>query len=141
MSALGNKMILDISKNNRDLIERLKSSGILGFKSLDNKDIFKFACALGLSDPTDFKNKDTYLRTEFLSSADKALLLVTKLGTAKTSDEVDMYCNIDYLEVERCANTGFDILRKIVDECNDDNELIALRMLYLLDTLYEKNVR
>ena len=37
MGALGNKMILDISKNNRDLIERLKSSGILGFKSLDNK--------------------------------------------------------------------------------------------------------
>ena len=143
MTSSNNKIILNISTQNREFIDSLKNNKILGFDSLSTKEIFEFACALGLSNPTDFRNKDTYVRIEFLQTSDKALLLTTKLGHAKTNDEIDKYCNIEYsyYEAERCANTGFDILKQKVEAANGDDELLASRFLVDLDILYQRNVK
>ena len=143
MTSSGNKIILDISRQNREFVDMLRANDTLGFKSLNTKDVFKFVCALGLKNPTDFRNKDTYVRIEFLSNYDKAILITTKLGLAKTTEEIDKYCNIEYSygETEKCANTGFEILRKKVEDANGDEELLASRMLIDLDILYQQYVK
>ena len=135
---------VSISSQNREFVDQLCQKDILGFDSLETKDIFLFVCALGLNNPTEFKNKVSYVRTSYFKDIDdRAILIATKLGTAKTIDEIDKYCNIEfsYGEAEKCANTGFDILREKFDQAKGDEELLAAQMLLYLDTIYQKHLK
>ncbi|HOF43329.1 MAG TPA: hypothetical protein PLE44_01890 [Bacilli bacterium] len=137
------RMTLNISAQNRELIYQLVAKKTLGFNSLSTKEIFKYASALGLNKPSNLKNSDTYVRVDYLHTSDKALLITTKLGKAKTIAQIDEYCNIEhsYVEAEKCANTGFKILKEKVDAANGDEELLANRLLIELETLYQTNVK
>ena len=90
------RMTLNISAQNRELIYQLVAKKTLGFNSLSTKEIFKYASALGLNKPSNLKNSDTYVRVDYLHTSDKALLITTKLGKAKTIAQIDEYCNIEH---------------------------------------------
>ena len=42
--------------------------------------------------------------------------------------------------VEKCAESGFRILEKKLEDCGDDNDLLERRMLKELDLLYTSSV-
>lgn len=150
LKGLVNRMADDtrlyINKNNRKLLDDWDAKDILGFHMTEAKDIFLLASALGLDTPTDIGGtKDGYFRTDAKNykTYDKALLSSVMLGTVEDVEDIDKYATeiINYNEAERCAESGFKILKEKIEDVNCDFELLEKRLISELNLLYEKNVK
>ena len=116
----------------------------LGLDNLSKLDLFKLAVAYGLDNPKDFDGakEGLFLLKDIKSTYDQSLFNTVKLGIANNNDEIDEYCNLElnYDEAERCANSGFEKLKDLV-ELNQDEELLIKKMIRELETLYLTNVK
>ncbi len=138
------KNIVDYCKGRREYLEELHAKGIFGLSSsIDNKDQALFLAALGCDQPTPLtgkKDEGGWFRTESVTkySKDKAMMSCLLLGTAKTDEDFEKFSQVDsYMEyLEQCAENGFRIVEKKLDECGEDNDLLERRMLKELDLLY-----
>lgn len=128
----------------RDILKEFDSNNTLGFHIADQKDIFLIAVALGLSNPKDINGtKDGLFLLTRLKTSDNALLSTITLGNLTNEKDVDKFANneINYLEAEKCAETGFGVLNKKVQDSCGNEELLQTRLISELDLLYEKNVK
>ena len=110
---------------------------------LETKDIFLLAVALGMNSPTDIKGKrDGFTRTSYIKARDKSLLASLLLGKAENQDEIDKLANDDlsYEEAEKCAESGFAVLKEMIESASFDEELLEKRIIAQLNLLYEKNI-
>ena len=138
------KTVSVLDENKRFADNVLKKNNILGFNDgPDNKDIFMFAVALGLTSPSEkeeLRGATGWFRTETIKTIyEKANYQAILLGTAasdEVEESVDLQNNLDMSE--RCANSGFAKLKKFVDVYQNDNDLICKKMISDLDLLYEK---
>ena len=138
------KIIVKYNKGRREYLDSLYEKGAFGLNStIDNKDQALFIAALGCDNPIPLSSKKDeggWFRTESVAkySKDVAMMSCILLGTAKTDDDFDKYSQLDnYMEyVEQCAENGFRIIEKKLEECGDDNNLLERRMLKELDLLY-----
>lgn len=133
------RIFIDLSY--RDFLEGIKKSNILGFHLPDAKDVFLLAVSLGLDCPKDISGrKDGYFLVKNIRTSDKAFFASITLGNMKDNKDVDKYANdeINYDEAERCAESGFEILKGKIEDSGGNEELLAKRMLSELDLLYEK---
>lgn len=116
----------------------------LGLDNLSKLDLFKLAVAYGLDNPKDFDGakEGLFLLKDIKSTYDQSLFNTVKLGIANNNDEIDEYCNLElnYDEAERCANSGFEKLKDLV-ELNQDEELLIKKMIRELENLYLTNVK
>ena len=139
-----NRDRLYITKKYRTLIDDSIKDNKLGIKDLQNLDRFKIAVALGINKPIDFDGaKDGYFLMKDLKTVkDFSFFRIVKLSNAKTNDEIDEFVDLEanFEESERCANSGFLELEKILNQTSDE-ELLQKRMFEMLDTLYQKNVK
>jgi len=129
---------------NRELLEKWKEEKVIGFDSIESKEIFLFLAAIGLESPKEIQGKkDGYLRREYLREADKAFFSSKLLAKRSENEEIDQYCNFDdaILDMEKCAESGFDIFKEKVEKADGNKELLYKRLLSELDMLYEKNVK
>ena len=119
----------------RDQIDVWKEKKVLGIDMLENKDIFLLAVALGMGSPVEIQGKrDGFIRTSYIKSRDKSLLASLLLGKLESQEDIDRFANDDlaYEEAERCAESGFAILKNMIDSAACDEELIEKRVLDLL---------
>lgn len=116
----------------------------LGLDNLSKLDLFKLAVAYGLDDPKDFEGakEGLFLLKDIKSTYDQSLFNTVKLGIAEDNDEIDEYCDLElnYDEAERCASSGFEKLKNLV-ESNQDEELLIKKMIRELENLYFTNVK
>lgn len=120
------KTILNISKKHREFIDKCKKNNIL-FNTLENKDIFFIAVAMGMDSPQELDKKEDFIRSEYIYSSDKALLISLLIGNNETIDEINMEkC---YLEAEKCAEAGFKKLSELVENSNWDKHIIEKELL------------
>lgn len=116
---------------------------VLGMHMLETKDIFLLATALGLEKPQDIQGKkDGYVRLSYIKTYQKALMASILLGLEENRDEIDKFANedVNYDEAERCAESGFKILKEMIDSAGGDIELFEKRIFSQLNMLYQKNV-
>ncbi len=138
------KNIVDYCKGRREYLDGLHEKGIFGLSSsIDNKDQALFLAALGCDQPVPLigkKDEGGWFRTESVTkySKDVAMISCLLLGTAKTDEDFERFSQLDaYMEyLEQCAENGFRIVEKKLDECGGDNDLLERRMLKELDLLY-----
>ena len=131
-----------INFNHRSFLKYMDEQNILGFHLVNKKDIFLLAVALGLKEPKDIAGKkDGYFLLKDVKSSDRAYFASILLG--KKDRDVDKCSNdeINYDESERCAEAGFNILKKKIDDTNGNEELLLKRLLSDLDLLYEANIK
>lgn len=116
----------------------------LGLDNLSKLDLFKIAVAYGLDDPKDFdgSREGLFNTRDIKTTYDIALFNIIKLGVAKNNDEIDEFSQIElnYDEAERCACSGFEKLKELV-ETNKDEDLLIKKMFVELDNLYNMNVK
>lgn len=136
------RVALNVSSENKKIIEELKDKeNVLGFKPLDNRDLWLFAVALGLSSETnndDKKGSSSWVRTEtFKSQEDIAYIRLCLLGKA-SEEEVENCIDLDsnFRQSELYANKGFEILKEKVELANNDNELLSKMLMNDLERLY-----
>ena len=127
-----------INSGYRSDIEEMKDTDLLGFKLVENKESFMLAVALGLDSPEPVKNRDGWFLMKNLKTTDKALLAAVLLGTAESDDDVDCFSDLEKsLDLcERCAEKGYEELRRRVLDSQMDRELLERRMIKELDLLY-----
>lgn len=127
-----------INSGYRNDIEEMKDTDLLGFKLVENKESFMLAVALGLDSPEPVKNRDGWFLMKNLKTTDKALLAAVLLGTAESDDDVDCFSDLEKsLDLcERCAEKGYEELRRRVLDSQMDRELLERRMIKELDLLY-----
>ncbi len=138
------KNIVDYSKGRREYLDYLHTKGIFGLsRSIDNKEQALFLAALGCDHPVPLSSKKDeggWFRTESVTkySKDVAMMSCLLLGTAKTDDDFDKFSQLEaYMDyVEQCAESGFRVIERKLEECGDDNDLLERRMLKELDLLY-----
>lgn len=136
---------LYINESYRDrMLQQMESQNILGFKLCKAIDRFFVAVALGLNNPIDFQGKkDGYFQIHNnVGTYEKALFSSLLLGIKGNQPEIDKYANADinYDHAEKCAESGFLVLKEKLDAANWDEELFEKRLLSELKLLYEKNV-
>ena len=116
----------------------------LGLDNLSKLDLFKLLVAFGLDEPKDFDGakEGLFLLKDIKSTYDLSLFNIVKLGVASNNDEIDEFSNLDmnYDEAERCACSGFEKLKKLVEN-NKDEELLIKKMFRDLENLYITNVK
>lgn len=116
----------------------------LGLNNLSKLDLFKLLVAFGLDEPQDFDGakEGLFLLKDIKSTYDLSLFNVVKLGVASNNDEIDEFSNLDmnYDEAERCACSGFEKLKNLI-ETNKDEELLIKKMFRDLENLYIANVK
>ncbi len=138
--------IIFYSKGKREYLQQLYSDHILGLSStIDNKDQALFIAALGIDNPKKLSSRDQsgWFRLESIKAAhDKALMSCPLLGIAKDDNEIDEYSNLEKCMeyIEKCAENGFDVLKKKIEEADGDNAMLERRMLKDLDLLYTSTV-
>lgn len=138
------KSIVNYNKGRREYLEYLHNEGVFGLaSSIDNKDQALFLAALGCNSPIPLSSKKDeggWFRTDSVVkySKDVAMMSCILLGTAQTDEDYDRYSQMDsYMDyIEQCAESGFQIIEKKLQEVNGDNNLLERRMLKELDLLY-----
>ena len=135
---------ININNNYYDeLIKYMNEKNILDFGMLDNKDIFLLAASLGLNNPTEIQGgKFGFVRLEYIKTYEMSLMASILLGKATNNDEIDKYSDVElsYSEAERCAETGFGILKQKIEDAKNDEELLYKRLMSEIDLLYETKV-
>ena len=142
------KNIVNYNRGRREFLEQLHQKGIFGLgASIDNKEQALFLAALGCDTPVQLSSKKDeggWFRTESVVkySRDVAMMSCILLGTAATDDDYDKFSQLDaYMDhVEKCAESGFCIIERKLEESGGDNQLLERRMLKELDLLYTTNV-
>lgn len=146
------KIIVNYSKGRREylahLYEYANRHGAFGLSStIDNKEQALFLAALGMDNPVELSSKKDeggWFRTESVTkyAKDVAMMSSFLLGTATSDSDVDRYTDLDeYMNyVEKCAEGGFGVIEKKLEDANGDNELLERKMLKELDLLYTVNV-
>lgn len=134
---------ININKNYRPFLDEMDSNNTLGFHLISKKDIFIIATSLGLQNPKSLGPKDGYFLLKDVKSFDRVYFASINLGNNIEDKEIDKYANdeINYDIAEKCAETGFEILKEKVDSANGNEDLLIKRLLSELDLLYEKNVK
>lgn len=132
-----------INSEYRSLLEEMDNKDLLGQHTSEAKDTFMLAVALGIDAPAQsVEHRDGYFRMQYLKTQDKALLGSVILGKAETDSEIDenadLEKSVDFCEL--CAETGFALLRRKINEAGGDSELLERRLLAELDLLFAKNV-
>lgn len=138
------KNIVNYSKGRREFLDSLHRKEILGLTAtIDNKEQALFLAALGCDSPVPLsseKDEGGWFRTESVVkyANDVAMMSCILLGTAKTDDDYDKFSQLDaYMDhLEQCAESGFRILEKKLEDASEDNNLLERRMLKELDLLY-----
>lgn len=133
-----------INISHRQFLNDIKANNTLGFNLPNAKDVFLLAVALGLNSPKDIVGKkDGYFLLKDVRTADKALFASITLGKVTDDKEIDQYAKdeVNYDEAERCAESGFAILKSKIDEAGGNEELLTKRLISELDLLYQKNVK
>lgn len=108
------------------------------FKEASNKSIFLLAVVKGFEyyDPsiTIDRREGGYVRTEYLSHEDKALLFALFLAKG---GPIHSLLNVDevYDFAEKCAFTGFKIIKQELDT-SSESELFELRKVKELNNIY-----
>lgn len=127
------------------ILKKMESDNILGFNLCKAIECFFVAVALGMNEPLDFQGKkDGYFQIHNnVGTYEKALFSSLLLGIKENQAEADKYANADinYEYAEKCAESGFLVLKQKLDDASWDEELFEKRMLSELKLLYEKNVK
>lgn len=140
---MSNRDRIYINKGYRTFLDEMGKNNTLGFNLINKKDIFILAVALGLDTPKNFSAaKDGYFLLKDVKSFDRAYFASILLGALTDEKDVDKYANddVNYDQAEKCAESGFEILKDKVTSAGGDEELLINRLLSELDLLYEKNV-
>lgn len=116
---------------------------ILDFKAIENIEKFTIAAALGVNSPIPTTGaREGYVRLQSIPSDSKAILSSILLGNIE-SKKIDGCSNQEscYNEAEKCVESGFIKLKKLIDDANGDEELLCKRLMAEIDRLYESNVK
>jgi len=132
-------------KNNNLLKGRFNEENApLGLNHAENKEKFILAMGLGYENPREITNKYSpglTLRTS-IKTADEAIMAATLLGTLTTDSDINEKSNFSDVAAfaEKCADTGFDDLWKMIDDANGDENLLERRFLQKMDLWYQQYV-
>lgn len=108
-------------------------------------DLYCFAIALGEmegKEPTPIQNvgaTKSFVRTEFLTNVEPLLsCLYFDKELKDNTENIDNICNRDevYNLAEKCANTGFGILKEYTEHL--DEETLFYKLISYMDKEYEK---
>lgn len=108
-------------------------------------DLYCFAialCAMEGKDPTPIQSvgpATTLVRTEFLTNCEPILSSVFFEQYLKNNpDKIDDICNRDevYNLAEKCANTGFGILKEYIESM--DEETLFYKLIQYMDNKYNE---
>jgi hypothetical protein len=124
---------LYIDVNVRPYLEKIKK---FFSNSIENKDIFFYAVALGIKMPTPIEGKkDGFFMTKLLNKDDEvflhSLLMEENFDLENIDDRAVMY-----KKAEECANTGFNILKDMID--SSSSEMLMKKLLVDLEEDFEK---
>ena len=103
--------VINIDKSDRQIIKELKESGFLSLEDSSNIEIFLLAFSIGYRDKTQIplESKESYVRYEYLSEADKAIIFSCAIEHFQTTDVLNDKSKImDY--VQEAAHYGFMVL-------------------------------
>ena len=120
-----------INVNHRPFLKTLDDNNILGFHLITKKEIFLLAVSLGLNTPKNIiGKKDGYFLLKDVKSSDRALFGSILLGKVNDDSEVDSVANdeVNYNEAERCAESGFEILKSKIENAPTE-ELLYRRLM------------
>lgn len=139
---------LSISEASRAVIARLKDHNLLAIGKSDNdtntKDIYLLAVALGLSSPIETSNKgaESYTRTIYFKSDDKALLTAALLDTIKDTTEITDFCDSKkaFAYSKGFTNAGFQEIDRIAADGLYDPELVVQKLLDYVDAAFDETV-
>ena len=136
-----------IDKKYRDTITEFQDKGILGFKEAHTWHIFCLAMAMGINNPSDLINRDSYARVEYLNSdfRSKALIESVSIARAESDSDIDVFSTMEMVEdyTEKLANAGFEILFEKYNEivaAGEGKEMFERRLESELEALYLQNV-
>ena len=142
------RVTLNIAKKYYDgFIEDIEKSKYfqLNKNATTRTDLYCFAialCEMEGKEPTSIQtvgNTNTFVRTEFLANVEPffSCLYYDKVLKDKPED-IDELCNKDevYNLAEKCANTGFGVLKDWIE--NMDDETLFYKLLSYMDKRYEK---
>ena len=108
-------------------------------------DLYCFAIALGEmegKEPTSIQNgSSTFVRTEYLTNVEPLLSSLYFDKKLKDNlDNIDEICNRDevYNLAEKCANTGFGILKEWTEHL--DEETLFYKLIGYMDAKYKEIV-
>lgn len=131
-------------KANREFLEMMKERQLLGMgTAVTNKDAFILAAALGVNHPEEMQgSKEGLFLYKDLKTRDRAMIEAALIGSLVSDEDIDEASEFsvccDYCE--KCASTGFRVLKEKVLDANQDNELLERKLLLELDHLYTQNV-
>lgn len=130
------------SSQYRTVIDDMKKKDVLGLNIVEGKDVFMFAVALGIDNPSPLKNRVGLFLNTALKTADKALIASVLLGIASDDSDIDSYVDWDQSTdlCEQCAETGYQVLQKKYNDADCDADLFERRLIKELELLYMKNV-
>lgn len=138
------KATLNVSKSHYDGI--IKELDKTRFFLLDNADtsrpeLFNLALAFGLNEnkPTQITSSTTFVRTEYVERYlyQYRGIYFDKIISNNT-EKIDEIVNDDDVlsMMEQYANTGFDVLEKLMKEVDNDEELFSKKLLKRIGELY-----
>ena len=127
-----------INEAYRAEIDSMKSTNLLGYSMVENKESFLIAVALGLEAPASVKNRDGWFLMKNLKTTDKALLAAVLLGAADDAAEIDQFADIDKAIslCEECAESGFGELQALIEASEGDRDILERRLIKELDARY-----
>lgn len=125
------RLYIDVSVRNY-----LKDIRLFFNDSVDSKDIFFYAAALGIKMPTPIEGKkDGFFMTRLLSKDDNTFLYSLLMKENFDLENIDDK-NKMYKIAEESANTGFRIIKDML--VSNSPEMMMKSLLVALDEDYEK---
>lgn len=133
----------NFSAGRRKWLDDLKATKILELDTLENKEIFFLAIALGYASPKPLKGGESWIQCNVYTGKERALICSALLGKL-CADGEDVNDSADFMKcnryAEQCAEAGFDRLEKICRDNHNDNEEICAYLMNELDRLYDMNI-
>ena len=139
---------ISISEASREVVARLKEHNLLAIGKSDNdtntKDIYLLAVALGLASPVETSNKgaESYTRTIYFKSEDRALLTAALWDTLTDTSDVLELCDSKkaFAYSKGFTNVGFQQIDKFAAESMYDPELMVQKLLDYVESIFDDTI-
>ena len=123
-------LMLYVTKETKNLIDKIDKTNFCGLGNHDTTrtELFLFAAALGLEVSTQMslQNKESLIRSTYLSTNDESLLYSSFIGHLNDGDDLESCIskNEVFSQIEEYANTGFTLLRGIMESKSEESALL-----------------
>lgn len=134
-------IVLNVSLEAKKAIDKIEETHYFDLHNAmtSRTNLFLFAMALGLETvPTDFTQKESFVRVEYFTVHDEALLYSAFINQIEDKDSIDECVENDKVFdlAQKYANTGFTLIDNMIE--TKPESMAILEMIEELDNEYEK---